>query len=137
MNHPSFRGASQYNRTVYETWDLSFSEIESRANKTSDEHGRAAAQAAILVLETVAFLHHDNIIEAAFSKAAMKFSKAQHGRLGKKVKTCINQLLQLGKDQTWNQYFFHEGIRVLMSFSLIKRCSSSPTIYAIHPLVHQ
>ena len=99
--------------------------------------GRAAAQAAILILETVAFLHHENIIEAAFSKAAMKFSKGQHSRLEKKVKTCINQLLQLGKDQTWNQYFFHEGIRILMSFSLIKQSSTSPTIYAIHPLVHQ
>ena len=31
MNHPMFKGASQYNRTVYETWDLSFCEIESRA----------------------------------------------------------------------------------------------------------
>ena len=137
MDHPSFRGASHYNCTVHETWGLSFNEIESRANKRSDENGRAAAQAAILSLETVAFLHHENITEAALSKAAMKFSKGQHGRLGKKVKACINQLLQLGKDQTWNQYFFHEGIRVLMSFFLIKQCSTSPTIYAIHPLVHQ
>ena len=137
MNHPSFRGASQYNRTVYETWDLSFNEIESRANKRSDENGRAAAQAAILILETAAFLHHENIIEAAFKKAAMEFSGEQYGRLEKKVKSCIGRLLQLGKDQTWNQYFFHEGIRVLMSFSLIKQCSTSPTTYAIHPLVHQ
>ena len=75
MNHASFRGASQYNCTVYETWDLSFNEIEYRADKKSDEHGRVAAQAAILILEAVAFLHHENIIEAAFSKAAMKFSK--------------------------------------------------------------
>ena len=58
MNHPSFRGASQYNRTVYETWDLSFNEIELRANNKSDGHGRAAAQAAIIILETAAFLHH-------------------------------------------------------------------------------
>ena len=137
MNHPSFRGASQYNRTVYETWELSFTEIKSRANKKSDGHGRAAAQAAILILDTAAFLHHENIVEAAFSKAAMEFSKGQHSKLKKKVKTCINQLLQLGKDHTWNQYFFHEGIRVLMAFSLIKECSTSPRMYAIHPLVHQ
>ena len=137
MDHPSFRGASQYNRTVYETWDMSFNEIESRANKRCDENGRAAAQAAILILEAVSFLHHENIVEAAFSKAAMKFSEGQPNRLEKNVENCINQLLQLGRDQTWNQYFFHEGIRVLMSFSLIKQCSTSPAIYAIHPLVHQ
>jgi len=131
MNHPSFKGASQYNRTVYETWDLSFNKIESRANKKSDEHGRAAAQAAILILETAAFLHHENIIEAAFrkaafTKAAMGFSKGQHCRLEQKVKTCVNQLLQLEKDQSWNQFFFHEGIRVLLSFSLLKQHSTTP-----------
>ena len=137
MNHPSFKGASQYNRTVYETWDLSFNEIELRANKKSDGHGRAAAQAAILILETAAFLHHENIIEAAFRKAAMKFFKGDHSRLERKVKTCINQLLQLEEDHCWNQFSFHEGIRVLMSFSLIKQCSTSSGIYAIHPLMHQ
>jgi len=137
MNHPSFRGASQYNRTVYETWDLSFNEIESRANRESDGHGRAAAQAAILILETAAFLHHENIIEAALRKAAMVFSKGQHSQLEEKVETCINQLLQLEKDQSWNEFFFHEGIRALMSFSLIKRQSISAGIYAIHPLMHQ
>ena len=78
MNHPSFRGASQYNRTVYERWDLSFNEIKSRA--ISNGHGRAAAQAVILILETAAFLHHENIIEAAFKKAAMEFSEEHHSK---------------------------------------------------------
>jgi hypothetical protein len=120
MNHPSFRGTSQY-----KTWDLSFNEIESRANKKSDMQSRAAAQAAILILETAAFLHHENIIEAAFRKAAMEIFKGQHGQLEKIVETCIKQLLQLGKDQSWSQFFFYEGIRVLLSFSLIKQCSAS------------
>ena len=136
MNHPSFRGASQYNRTVYETWDLSLNEIESRADDKSDGHGRAAAQAAILILETAAFLHHENIIEAAFRKAAMEFSKGQHSKLEENVKCCLTQLLHLENNQSWNQFFFHEGIRVLISFSLIKRGSTSG-IYAIHPLMHQ
>ena len=110
LNHPSFRGASQYNCTVYEMWDLSFNEIESRANDKSDGHGRAAAQAAILILETAAFLHYENIIEAAFKKAAMKFSKGHHSRLERKVKTCITKLLQLEEAQPWNHLLFHEGI---------------------------
>ena len=137
LNHPSFRGASQYNRTVYETWELSFNEIESRANKKSDGHDRAAAQAAILILKTAAFLHHENIIEAAFRKAAMNFTKGYHSKLEEKVKICRSQLLQLEEDQSSNEFFFHEGIRVLMSLSLIKQGSSSSDIYAIHPLMHQ
>ena len=123
--------------TVYETWNLSFTEIESRANKKSDVNGRAAAQAAILILETAAFLHHENIIEAAFRQAAMEFSEGHHGKVERKVKTCITQLLQLGEDQSWNQLFFHEGIRVLLSFSLIKQYSTSSEVYAIHPLMHK
>ena len=62
--------------------------------------------------------------------------KLSTGRLKRKAETCINQLLQLGKDQAWNQYFFHKGIRVLMSLSLIKQCSTCPMIYAIHALMH-
>jgi len=137
MNHPSFRGASQYDRTAYETWDLSFNKIELMTKNKYNEHDTAAAQAAILILETAAFLHHENIMEAAFKKAAMEFSKRQHCRLEEKVKTCINRLLHLEKDQSWNQFFFCEGIRVLMSFSLIKQISASSGIYAIHPLVHK
>ena len=137
MNHPSFRGASQYDHTAYETWDLSFNKIELMANKKFDEHGKAAAQAAILILETAAFLHHENVIEAAFRKAAMEFSKQHHRSLDRKVKSCINQLLQLEKDHCWNQFFFHEGIRILISFSLIKQNSATSGVYAIHPLVHR
>ena len=137
MNHPLFRGASQYNHTVYETGDLSFNEIESRANNKSEGHGSTATQAAIPILETTEFLHHDNIIEAAFGKAAMEFSKGHHTKLEQNVKTCITQLLQLEEDQYWNEFFLHEGIRVLLSFSLIKKCSASPGVYVIHPGMHQ
>ena len=35
MSDATFRGASDYNRTVYGTWDLSFKEIEKRAGKQS------------------------------------------------------------------------------------------------------
>ena len=137
MNHPSFKGASQYDRTAYETWELSFNRIKSMANKKFDENGTTAAQAAILILETAAFLHHENLLETAFRKAAKEFSKEPHKRMEQEVETCINQLLQLEKDQSWNHFFFREGIRVLMSFSLIKQISASSGIYAVHPLVHK
>ena len=67
----------------------------------------------------------------------MEFSEEHHSKMEQNVKTCISQLLQLEADQCWNEFFFHEGIRVLMSFSLIKQSSASSGIYAIHPLMHQ
>ncbi|TFK41490.1 P-loop containing nucleoside triphosphate hydrolase protein, partial [Crucibulum laeve] len=36
MDHPSFKGASKYEQTVYGTWELSYKEIESRITNESD-----------------------------------------------------------------------------------------------------
>jgi tetratricopeptide (TPR) repeat protein len=136
MSHPMFKGASQYNHTVYETWDLSLCEIESRARrKTSSQDGNAA-HAAILILQTAAFFHHENILEAIFRKASTSFCLKCHKKLDKKVIKSITELLQLGEDQFWNETFFYEGIRVLRSFSLIKEGLSSG-IYTVHPLMHK
>jgi hypothetical protein len=37
LSHPEFTGASKYNRTVYETWELSYKEIQQRA-ESDDSH---------------------------------------------------------------------------------------------------
>jgi len=133
MNHPMFKGASQYNRTVYETWDLSFYEIERR--RTSSQDGEAA-HAAILILQTAAFFHHEHILEAIFRKASTSLNSKYYKKLDKKVIKNITKLLQIGGDQSWNEMLFYEGIRVLRSFSLIREGSSSGT-YTIHPLMHK
>jgi tetratricopeptide (TPR) repeat protein len=136
MNHSLFKGASQYNRTVYETWDLSFCEIESRARRRTGSQDGEAAQVAILILQTAAFFHHENILEAMFREASTSFCPKYHTKLDKKVIRSITELLQLGENQSWSYIFFHEGIRVLRSFSLIKNGPSSG-IYTIHPLMHK
>ena len=59
MSDATFKGASNYDRTVYGTWDLSFKEIEKRAGGQSSS--KNAAQAAILILQICAFFHHSNI----------------------------------------------------------------------------
>ena len=42
LSHSDFTGASKYNRTVYETWELSYKEIQRRA-KSDDSHKANAA----------------------------------------------------------------------------------------------
>ena len=136
MNHSMFKGASQYNCTVYQTWDLSFYEIETRARRKTSSQDGEAAQAAILILQTVAFFHHENILEAIFKEASIHIRPGDYKDLEQKVKESITKLLQLGEGQSWNHIFFREGIRVLRSFSLIKEGPSSG-IYAVHPLMHK
>jgi hypothetical protein len=66
LAYPMFGGASNYGRAVYGTWDLSFDAIKARQSQ--------AGKTAIFILQTFAFLHHENIGEEIF-KAAAESSK--------------------------------------------------------------
>ena len=65
MTDVPFKGASNYNQTVYGTWDLSFKQIQQRANEKSTGNSQAA-QTAILILQICAFYHHSNISTEIF-----------------------------------------------------------------------
>jgi hypothetical protein len=70
LSHSEFKGASKYNRTVYGTWELSYLEIQRRAE--SDDLDKAkAAQSAMLILGLFVFFHYDGIMKDIFSYAAM------------------------------------------------------------------
>ncbi|KAF8909791.1 P-loop containing nucleoside triphosphate hydrolase protein [Gymnopilus junonius] len=137
LDDPSFTKASIYEQTVYGTWELSYQEIESRTTKrTPGPSGSSAlvnavaAQTAILILETFACLHHDNIGKDIFRRAAADIAR-------EKSDTSILQgdLLRWNKKGVWDELHFQSGIRVLLSFSLIKQ-DRSGTVYSAHPLVH-
>ena len=68
MSDAIFRGASNYDQTVYGTWDLSFKEIKKRASGQSsfEPEDAQAAYAAILILQICAFYHHSNISKDIF-----------------------------------------------------------------------
>ena len=70
LSHSEFTGASKYNRTVYETWELSYKEIQQRAD-SDDSYMANAAHSAMLLLELFPFLHHEGISEEIFSYAAL------------------------------------------------------------------
>ena len=58
LSHSEFTGASKYNRTVYETWELSYKEIQQRA-KSDDSHEANAANSARLLLELFPFFQRE------------------------------------------------------------------------------
>ena len=143
LDDPSFKGASKYGCAVYGTWDLSFMAIQTRTTTVGyNLIDVQAAASAILILQTFAFLHHENIMEAIFEQAAKAFHESDHGdglrsseHLSQMIPYQSHQLLQLDKEGTWDAFFFRKGIQVLLSFSLIKRGSPSH-VYSVHPLVH-
>ena len=135
LSHPEFTGASCYNRTVYETWELSYQEIQQRS-KSDDAHKVNAANSAMLLLGLLPFFHHEGITEEIFSYAALTEDKEASGlKLPLASSLLDRRLLSLNKSGTWDNFVFREGLRMLLSFSLIKK-GPSDCVYAMHPLVH-
>jgi hypothetical protein len=138
MCHSSYKGASNYGRAVYATWDLSFAAIEANS-KGPGLVAAEAAESAIVILQTFACFHHDNILEDIIRRAAEAPWKPRNDiRLYPSRRASyalLFPLLQRRKDGSWDPLFFREGIQMLLSFSLIKR-NPMGNGYSMHPLVH-
>ena len=135
LSHSEFTGASKYNRTVYETWELSYKEIQQRA-ESDYFHKAKAAKSAMLLLELFPFFHHEEITEEIFSYAALqRDKKTTNAELPLASSMLDQRLLPQNKAGTWDNFLFGEGIRVLLLFSLIKKAPCDG-VYAMHPLIH-
>jgi hypothetical protein len=125
----TFEGASNYGCAVYGTLDLSFEAIHMM--------GTGAAESAIFILRTFAFWHHEGIAEEIIRRAAEAGSEklAVGGDDNDSQMYLPSQLVQLDQRGNWDPFFFREGIRMLLSYSLIKK-GAVDGIYSFHPLVH-
>jgi Tetratricopeptide repeat len=140
MTDVTFGGASNYNQTVYGTWDLSFKQIEQRASEQSTTGNAQAAQAAILILQICAFYHHSNISLEIFRSAAEKSRKHDvDTEVAEKLPYAITSLdytlLALDNNGQWDEFAFGQGVGVLLSFSLMRKEHLSEML-SVHPLVH-
>ena len=140
MSDDTFRGASDYDRTVYGTWDLSYKEIKKRADGQSHGGNAQAAKAAILILGICAFYHHSDISDDIFKSAAEESVKyVIDKKIAKKLPHAVNSLdrtlLALDNEGHWDDFIYRQGVGVLLSFSLIKR-DQLLKILSIHPLIH-
>ena len=144
----SFDGVSDSDRAVYTTWNMSYMAIHADASGTSDLPQAQAAKCAIMLLELFAFLHHENISEEIMRRAAVappcepKFpTETEEGVPDQDApdeaaqQLVFSELLRLDHSGKWDPLFFRGGIRILRSFSLIKKSASGDT-YFEHPLVH-
>jgi len=138
LSHSEFKGASKYDRTVYGTWELSYQEIQRRA-ESGDLDKAKAAQSAMLILGLFVFFHHDGIMKDIFSYAAIH-KHVHHHKNSRPALPIVSStldctLLSVNEAGTWDDFIFEEGLRVLLSFCLI-RLGSSDRLYTVHPLIH-
>ena len=128
LDDPTFKGASNYNRTAYRTWNVSLTVIKAQMTE--------AAVAAISILQIFSFIHHENISEEIMKRAAEALKTPSDDEESQKMKNNLSyRLLQCDKDGHWDPFYFRKGIQTLVSFSLIKKAVMD-NIYSMHPLVH-
>ena len=134
LQNEAYKGASASDRAVYATWDLSYVAICRQANTAVNEALGQGPKAALQILQILPFLHNEGIMEDIFRSAAENFkgqSKAEHkidGRLP-------SALVQLHLGRKWESHSFRQGIRTLLSFSLIGQESFQQRFF-MHRLVH-
>jgi hypothetical protein len=165
FDSPKFKGSSKYKRAVYNTWDVTFAELERRSKGNTPE--ALSYRIAIFLLRIFSIYHFDGLDENIFRRAAENgpFSvPAEEGlktpiagiiprRLRQTIRgkrptldrreTTSAEILELQDfclafdvDGAWDPFYFKGGIALLLQFSLIKK-STNGAAYAIHRLVHQ
>ena len=139
LSYSIFKGASEYQQTVYGTWELSFKEIESRASRDSDLEDVQRAQMAILILKIFAFMHYESIDENIFKHTAEKLNMLninnERNQVSQILASMDSSFFCCNKNSKWNKFYFRMGIQVLQSFSLIKK-NPYGNSYSVHPLIH-
>jgi len=140
LSHSLFKGASEYQQTVYGTWELSFKEIESRASRNADSEDVQRAQIAIFILKFFAFMHYESIDENIFMHGAEEPNRLNVNNKRSWLSQILasaagGRLLCCDKNSRWDKFHFQMGIQMLQSFSLVKKslCGNS---YSVHPLIH-
>jgi tetratricopeptide (TPR) repeat protein len=131
MDDGLFKGASNYGRAVYTTWDISFAELKRRASASVSNS--ASYEAAILILRLFSFFHFDGIREETFRRAVETTDRYLDPL---QPDNPLLLLLQQTDDSKWDSFAFRAGIRILSQFSLIKMDGTSTRAYSVHRLVH-
>ncbi|KAK7052619.1 FabD/lysophospholipase-like protein [Favolaschia claudopus] len=117
LQRAEVQGQGQYGLAVYATWNLSYQKL-STGSRT--------------FLHICSQLHHQNIREEMFQKAALSENKLEKSEL----QAIVNEMLTAigGANQNWNSFIFLEKARELQSYSLIGQ-NIADASYNVHPLI--
>ena len=134
LQNEAYKGASEYNRAVYATWDLSYAAIARQAGSAANEALHQGSKAALQILQILPFFHNENIMEEIF-KAAAENPRAESDVAYDIADQCPSALFRLRSAGTWETQTFRLGIRTLISFSLVGRDDFRCYLF-MHRLVH-
>ncbi|KAL8815792.1 MAG: hypothetical protein Q9223_005111 [Gallowayella weberi] len=134
LKNEAYRGASGSDRAVYATWDLSYAAIDRQVQAAANEALRQGPQAALQILRVFPFFHNEGIMEDIFRFAAEN-ADSQDETECEADDGFSCSFLGLRPDGRWESQNFRQGVRTLLSFSLVGQESSGRRFF-MHRLVH-
>ena len=124
LKHLPIQTSSDYEYSVYTTWEVSIEAIEKMHGDTSHN--------AIELIRVFCFLHYDGITEDIFEQA-WRNSYKNEGSFQDIAHTFY--MLSQKKEESWDPIVIREAAVLLASFSLIK-IDDRERRMSMHPLVH-
>ncbi|KAK4151190.1 hypothetical protein C8A00DRAFT_17376 [Chaetomidium leptoderma] len=138
---PRFQGKIVENPIVYAALDVSYASIKARKQRGGRQFLGRSADIALKLLGLLCFYHYRAFPISAFGRAAKERHKRK-AHLAYPLATIMecpdsdfDQMLDLGPDGSWNMNYVAVGLKVLETFSLIKRDPDQFTV-SMHVLVH-
>ncbi|KAI9768501.1 MAG: hypothetical protein M1840_004911 [Geoglossum simile] len=124
LRHLPVQKRSDYQYSVYTTWEVSVETIKRISSEASVN--------AIKLIRIFCFLHYDQITEDIFERA---WANSSHG--GDLYKNIANKFYMRSQEglAEWNPIIIREAAVLLASFSLIK-IDETDRHMSMHPLVH-
>ncbi|KAF8510299.1 hypothetical protein BU17DRAFT_98255 [Hysterangium stoloniferum] len=132
-NHPSLKGASRYNHTVYSALNVSYNLIETSVTFSE------TAQNALFILRVLSYFHHQNIMETMFKQAAESIPTVINDeQLQTTTSDLPTHLLKCNEDGEWTSMEFRQAMQVLCDYSLLFKGDDAhgSLFWTIHPVIH-
>lgn len=124
LNRRPVQAGSDYEHTVYSTWEVSIEKITRLSNKI--------AKYAMELLNFFSVLHFEGISEQILVRA---WRSSQQQELSAWESSYMLPILNQDCSKTWNSQPFREAIGLLSSYSLI-HIDGTENHISLHPLVH-
>ena len=131
LSSQSLQASTDYNYTVYTTWEVSITAIKESARGEAgvSQSDSADAANALELLNVFAFCHHDDISEEILQEA---WDFVPHVWNNHWWMSNIIRILRENRSPTWDPLPFRQAIDLLSNYSLIYLTNRR---IALHPLV--
>lgn len=131
LNLQPAQGSSDYQYTVYTTWDISVNFIRNIATRSADDKASIIATNALDLLTLFGFCHFDGISEEIFQPISGNIRRRENNF--RWWRTHQLAMFSTKPAQAWDPLPFRQATSLLCSYSLVLMTGNA---ISLHPLVH-